>query len=87
MASARTLQTVVFMGSGKTVTPPWGGDSRLGDRVLKWVVATLSAREAACGDAEGAELVKHEVTVFDPIEVFGEVGLFRACSAHFGART
>mmetsp|Transcript_21215 Transcript_21215/g.42158 ORF Transcript_21215/g.42158 Transcript_21215/m.42158 type:complete len:221 (+) Transcript_21215:293-955(+) len=59
-----SLRTVVFFGSARNVIPPWGGDKRLGDRVLKHVVGVLKGRTA----------VKHEVTVFDPAEVFGEGG-------------
>jgi len=66
------LKTVVFMGSARNVTPPWGGDARLGDRVLKHVVSTLSARCTALG----SEQVTHDVTVYDPIKVFGPGGAF-----------
>jgi len=66
----RTLKTVVFMGSARNVTPPWGGDSRLGDRVLKHVLAVLKSRQSTLGQDE----VTHDVTVFDPIEVFGPGG-------------
>jgi NAD(P)H-dependent FMN reductase len=66
----QTLNTVVFIGSARNVTPPWGGDTRLGDRVVKHVVAALQERCTSLGPDE----VKHEVTVFDPIEVFGPGG-------------
>lgn len=68
--TARVLKTVVFMGSSKNITPPWGGAPRLGDCVLKHVLATLKARDVVCGE----EKVSHEFTVFDPLEVFGEGG-------------
>ena len=68
--SSVVLKTVIFMGSAKNVTPPWGGVARLGDGVLQWVVNTLKTRAATVGD----QTVTHEVTVFDPYEVFGEGG-------------
>lgn len=67
---SRTLKTVVFLGSSRNVTPPWGGDSRLGDRVLKWVMKTLDERKSSVGNEE----IKYEVSVVDPLEVFGEGG-------------
>jgi len=48
----RTLSTVVFVGSARDVVPPWGGDSRLGDRVLKHVLAALSERKSTFGEEE-----------------------------------
>ena len=65
-----TLKTVVFFGSARNVTPPWGGDSRLGDRILAWTKATLAARS----ESLGADTVKHDVAVLDPLEVFGPSG-------------
>mmetsp|Transcript_46849 Transcript_46849/g.146188 ORF Transcript_46849/g.146188 Transcript_46849/m.146188 type:complete len:215 (-) Transcript_46849:211-855(-) len=59
-----TLKTVVFLGSARNVVPAWGGDRRLGDRVLGYVVNALRGRTD----------VKHDVTVYDPLEVFGEGG-------------
>ncbi len=64
------LKTVVFLGSSKNVIPPWGGPSRLGDRVLKYVTSTLADRESKLGE----DTVSHSVTVFDPIDVFGPGG-------------
>lgn len=69
-AMSRVLKTVVFMGSARDVVPPWGGEKRLGDRVLKHVLSTLKERKQTLGD----ETVTHEITVFDPIEVFGAEG-------------
>ena len=77
MVSQKTLKTVVFMGSARNVTPPWGGDSRLGDRVLKWVTATLGARAESLGSAT----IKHQVDVLDPLEVFGKDGALSEISA------
>ena len=50
--SVRTLSTVVFVGSARDVVPPWGGDSRLGDRVLKHVLAALGERKSTFGEEE-----------------------------------
>jgi len=58
------------MGSAKTVVPPWGGEPRLGDRVLKHTVKTLKERATQFGDT----IVKHEITIMDPVEIFGEGG-------------
>ena len=41
-----TLKTVVFMGSSRSLVPPWGGEARLGSRVLQYVTKTLAARNA-----------------------------------------
>eukprot|EP00241_Pyramimonas_parkeae_P011721 CAMPEP_0114252220 /NCGR_PEP_ID=MMETSP0058-20121206/15717_1 /TAXON_ID=36894 /ORGANISM="Pyramimonas parkeae, CCMP726" /LENGTH=223 /DNA_ID=CAMNT_0001366133 /DNA_START=59 /DNA_END=730 /DNA_ORIENTATION=+ len=68
----RTLKTVVFMGSARNCVPPWGGETRLGDRVLKHVVAALGERKTTFG----AEEVTHDVTVIDPLDVFGPGGAF-----------
>jgi len=73
---ATTLKTVVFMGSARNVTPPWGGDARLGDRVLKWVVNALTTRQGTDKIA-----VKHEFSVVDPNEVFGKDGALAEISA------
>ncbi len=67
-----TLKTVVFMGSAKTLIPPWGGDARLGDRVLKYVVNFLKKRQRKMGD--GSTTINHEVQVLDPVEIFGQGG-------------
>jgi len=66
----KVLKTVVFMGSSKAVAPPWGGDARLGDRVLKWVTSTLASRSQMLGD----ETIVHDHCVVDPLEVFGDGG-------------
>jgi len=67
-----TLKTVVFMGSSRNLAPPWSGETRLGSRVLQYVTKTLAARNSPVGKSESK--VVHEVTVFDPLEVFGEGG-------------
>ena len=52
MGSVRTLKTVVFVGSARDVVPPWGGDSRLGDRVLAHVEAVLAQRRTTLAGEE-----------------------------------
>mmetsp|Transcript_47488 Transcript_47488/g.74201 ORF Transcript_47488/g.74201 Transcript_47488/m.74201 type:complete len:229 (+) Transcript_47488:60-746(+) len=66
--ATRTLKTVVFMGSARDIQAPWGGDARLGDRVLNHVKKVLQSRESKMGE----ETVKHEFTVYDPLEVFNK---------------
>lgn len=78
-----TLRTVVFMGSAKTAVPPWGGESRLGDRVLKYVQSVLSARAAPLGSSDVK--VSHETTIFDPIEVFGSGGALAESGAQLSS--
>lgn len=68
--TSRVLKTVVFMGSARDISPPWGGSSRLGNGILSWVKNELSQRSAELGD----ETITHEVTVFDPLEVFAPGG-------------
>jgi NAD(P)H-dependent FMN reductase len=68
--SSRVLKTVVFMGSARDISPPWGGPSRLGDGLLNWVKTELAKRSSQVGD----ETITHEVTVFDPLEVFAPGG-------------
>eukprot|EP00286_Rhodomonas_abbreviata_P018420 CAMPEP_0181293760 /NCGR_PEP_ID=MMETSP1101-20121128/3234_1 /TAXON_ID=46948 /ORGANISM="Rhodomonas abbreviata, Strain Caron Lab Isolate" /LENGTH=225 /DNA_ID=CAMNT_0023398363 /DNA_START=106 /DNA_END=783 /DNA_ORIENTATION=+ len=68
--ATKTIKTVVFMGSARDIAPPWGGDSRAGTRMLKHVQSVLASRETKIGE----ENVKHEVTVFDPLEVFCQGG-------------
>jgi len=75
------LSTVVFMGSAKTLTPPWGGDARLGDRVLQYVLKTIAARTAEPVGATPKQTVSHDVTVYDPVEVFGAGGALESCTA------
>eukprot|EP00756_Hemistasia_phaeocysticola_P064065 Hpha_TRINITY_DN7511_c0_g1::TRINITY_DN7511_c0_g1_i1::g.19169::m.19169 len=71
---SRTLRTLIFMGSSRDSAPAWGGDKRLGDRILKYVTGQLKERT-------GVEGVRHEVTVFDPLEVFGEDGALASSGA------
>ena len=72
------LKTVVFMGSAKTVVPPWGGDARAGDRALKWVKATLAERSETLGSSG---VVKHDITILDPVELFAAGGALAEISA------
>lgn len=69
------------MGSSRDVTPPWGGDKRLGDRVLKHVVNHIKTRREKIGEVK----IKHEVTVYDPLVVFGKGGAIEDSGA--GIRT
>ena len=64
--SAVTLKSVIFFGSAKDIVAPWGGPSRLGDRVLKYVVNTLTDHKGKVGDQE----VSYDIKVYDPLEVF-----------------
>ena len=73
-----TLSTVIFLGSARNQAAMWGGDARLGDRVSNWVTGHLNSRASKVGDED----VSHEVTVFDPISVFGPGGAL----AHSGAQ-
>lgn len=66
----KILKTVVFMGSARNIAAPWGGPSRLGTRVLAWVTQELRQRVRA----HGSDVVGHEVTVLDPLELFGAGG-------------
>lgn len=77
------LKTCVFMGSAKTLKAPWGGEARLGDRVLAHVKSALSSRAQKLGSSD--EVVTHEVSVFDPIEVFGEGGALAESGAQVSA--
>lgn len=77
-ATTRTLKTVLFMGSARDITPPWGGSSRLGNGILEWVKAEISKRSSSLGDIEQ---ITHEITVYDPIEVFGKGGALESSGA------
>lgn len=77
-ATTKVLKTVVFMGSSRDIAPPWGGASRLGDGILSWVKSELSKRTSSLGDIKK---ITHEVTVYDPIEVFGKGGALEASGA------
>jgi len=52
-------------------------DGRLGDRVLKWVKSSLATRQATLGNAT----ISHEVTVMDPIDLFGAGGALAEISS------
>lgn len=66
----RIIKAVVFMGSARDISPPWGGSTRLGDRVLKWVIQNLQERSSTCG----SDNISYEVTVYDPLVVFAPNG-------------
>lgn len=70
MTSTRTIKTVIFMGSARNIVPPWGGDARLGDRILKWVTNTVSARR----ETLGSQTICHDFYIVDPREVFAPNG-------------
>jgi chromate reductase, NAD(P)H dehydrogenase (quinone) len=70
MTTERILKTVIFMGSARNSRPMWGGDVRLGDRVLKWVTSTLATRRHTLGQ----EIIVHDVSVLDPKDVFAAGG-------------
>ena len=72
-ARPATLKTVLFMGSAKDIIPPWGGPSRLGNGLLEWAKSEISKRSA--------EGITHEVTVYDPIEIFGKGGALESSGA------
>lgn len=71
------LKTVIFLGSARSTPAFWGGDARLGDRVTNWVQKTLATRTASLGE----ETITHDVTIIDPLEVFGEGGALSSISA------
>ena len=48
----RTLKTAVFLGSARNVSPPWGGDARLGTRVIEYVKKTLASRASPLGKSD-----------------------------------
>jgi NAD(P)H-dependent FMN reductase len=76
-ATQQVLKTVVFMGSARSVVPPWGGDVRLGDRVLEWVKTTVQSRKTVLGDEE----ITHILSIVDPKEVFAEGGALAEISS------
>lgn len=72
-----TLKTVVFMGSARSKPAFWGGDARLGDRVLNWVKNTLKDRKGTLG----GETITHDVVIVDPLDVFKPDGALGSISA------
>jgi chromate reductase len=72
-----TLKTVIFMGSARNVPAFWGGDARLGDRVLNWVKTTLAERSGTLGE----DKITHDVTIVDPLDVFKEGGALASISS------
>jgi len=67
---SRVLRTIVFIGSARDSSPPWGGDKRLGDRIVNHVLAALRNRNQLLG----GEVITHDVTVLDPVKIFGDGG-------------
>lgn len=76
-ATKQILKTVVFMGSSRSVVPVWGGDIRLGDRVLKWVETTVQNRKETLGEQD----ISHELHIVDPKEVFAPGGALAEISS------
>jgi chromate reductase len=76
-ATKQILKTVVFMGSARNTSPPWGGDVRSGDRVLEWVKSALKSRKELLGDEE----ITHDVSVVDPKDMFAPGGALAEVSA------
>jgi len=74
----RTLKTVLFMGSAKDITPPWGGPSRIGDGITEWIKKEISKRVSS--QADGQEII-HELTVYDPKKIFGKGGALESSGA------
>lgn len=72
------LKLVVFMGSARNVVPPWGGDARLGTRVMNHVKTVLDSHAGKLGE----DTIKYDYKVVDPIEVFGPGG-GRSCEHYF----
>jgi NAD(P)H-dependent FMN reductase len=87
---SRVLRTIVFIGSARDSSPPWGGDKRLGDRIVNHVLAALRNRNQVfrrahcpasaqiererCSQLLGGEVITHDVTVLDPVKIFGDGG-------------
>ena len=69
--NCRMIKTVLFMGSTRYITPPWGGVSRLGDGILNWVKNNVSKQSSSLGNIEE---ITHELTIFDPLDIFGKGG-------------
>lgn len=65
------------MGSARNSAPVWGGDVRLGDRVLQWVQSVLATRRHVLGD----EVIVHDVSVMDPKDTFAADGGLAEISA------
>ena len=60
---AGSFNVLVFLGSARNAPAKWGGDARLGDRVLKYLQRQVAAYNAA---NVGAQIV---LTVLDPLEI------------------
>ncbi|KAL7548280.1 hypothetical protein ACHAWF_011574 [Thalassiosira exigua] len=86
-ASSVTLKTVIFVGSARNVVPPWGGDSRLGDRVLAWAKSALAGRVGSLGQDAATIAVAHDVRVVDPLDAFGPNGALSHSGAELKAPT
>ena len=61
--TTKTLKTILFLGSTRNASPPWGGPKRLGDRVLAYI-----QREVEVFNKERTD-VNFEVEVCDPVKM------------------
>lgn len=48
--ATKTFKCILFVGSARNAAPPWGGPTRLGDRVLKFVQGRIEAWNADVGN-------------------------------------
>ena len=61
--TTKKLKTILFLGSTRNASPPWGGPKRLGDRVLKYLMAKVDEFNNDRND------VNFEIEVWDPVEM------------------
>ena len=61
--TTKKLKTILFLGSTRNASPPWGGAKRLGDRVLKYIKAEVDEFNNDRND------VNFEIEVWDPVEM------------------
>ena len=61
--TTKKLKTILFLGSTRNASPPWGGAKRLGDRVLKYIKAKVDEFNSDRND------VNFEIEVWDPVEM------------------
>lgn len=80
---------LISMGSARDVIPPWGGDARLGDRVLRHVQHVLNDRRGQNKSLGEDTIIEHSVTILDPITIFdpkdgplGKISSVRSSCVH-----
>ena len=61
--TTKKLKTILFLGSTRNASPPWGGAKRLGDRVLKYIKAKVDEFNSDRND------VNFDIEVWDPVEM------------------